>query len=592
MKKFTFTAALFLLSGCGAPQPGEPTAIKNPDTYTYLTISDLDSLDPAWSYDTASHLVILNVYEPLLGYKGSSTEELVPVIASQVPSTANGLISPDGLTYTFPIRPGVEFQDGTPLTPEDMKYSLMRFLLQDRAGGPSSLLLEPILGYSSTRDETGRVMEKAFQEADRRLQVQGDNLVIQIPKPYAPLLSILATWAPAISKQWAISHRDWDGTQATWEEFNNPQKESSYFFEHVNGTGPFMLERWDKKNKEIVLLRNENYWQAPAQLRRVIIKGVNEFTTRKLMLGAGDADTIYVERSQLSQVQGLPGVEIIDDLPTIEMNPVIYFTFDVNPVGNPNIGSGKLDGKGIPPEFFSDVEVRKAFAYALDYEVFIRDVYQGKGTQATGCIPKSLPGHDPDAPRYTHDLKKAEEHFKRAWKGKVWEKGFHFTLTYNQGNIARQTLCQILKVNVEQLNPKFKIDIRPVQWSTYLDASKNKMLPMYTLGWAADYPDAHNFVFPMLHSLGNYPDQQGYKNPEIDRLIEQAIAETDPEKRKELYSTILALAYQDVPHLVLIDKLDPRVQRTWVKGWYHNPVYPDSPWGSNFYPIYKEATEM
>ena len=133
MKKLTLTAALFLLSSCGNPQPGEPTAIKNPDTYTYLTISDLDSLDPAWSYDTASHLVIFNVYEPLLGYKGSSTEELVPVIASQVPSTTNGLISPDGLTYTFPIRPGVAFQDGTPLTPEDVKYSLMRFLLQARA---------------------------------------------------------------------------------------------------------------------------------------------------------------------------------------------------------------------------------------------------------------------------------------------------------------------------------------------------------------------------------------------------------------------------------------------------------------------------
>jgi peptide/nickel transport system substrate-binding protein len=468
----------------------------------------------------------------------------------------------------------------------------MRFLLQDRAGGPSSLLLEPILGYPSTRDATGKAMEKAFLDADKRIQIQGDNIVLQIPKPYSPLLTILATWAPSLSRQWAMSHGDWDGTQATWEEFNNPQKESSYLFENVNGTGPFRLERWDKKNREIVLARNEDYWKGPAKLRRVIIKTVTEFATRRLMLSAGDADTVSVERSQLSQVQGLSGVEIIDDLPAIEMNPVIYFTFGVNPVGNPNIGSGKLDGKGIPPDFFSDVDVRKGFAYALDYEVYIRDVYRGKGTQATGCIPKTLPGHDPDAPRYTHDLKKAEEHFKRAWGGTVWETGFHFTLTYNEGNIARQTLCQIMKVNVEKLNPKFKIDIRPIQWSTYLDASQNKMLPMYTLGWSADYPDAHNFVFPMLHSLGNYPDQQGYKNPEIDRLIEQAIAETDLEKRKELYSEILALAYQDVPHLVILDRVMPRVQRTWVKGWYHNPVFPNSPVASEFYPIYKDATEM
>ncbi len=592
MRRLALITTLFLLAGCGAPQPGDPTAIKNPDTLTYVTISDLDSLDPVWSYDSASRLVILNVYEYLVEYNGSSTEELVPFIATQVPSKSNGLISPDSLTYTFPIRQGVNFQDGTPLTPEDVKYSLMRFILQDRAGGPSPLLLEPILGYVTTRDESGQLLEKAFRDANQRIQVEGNNVVIHIPKPYAPLLAILANWAPVLSKQWAIENGDWDGTDSTWKEYNNPQKESSYFFEHMNGTGPFMLERWDKKNKEIILVRNDNYWQAPARLKRVIIKGVNEFATRRLMLSAGDADIISAERSQLTQLRGLPGIDIIDDLPSIEMNPTVFFTFRVNPVGNPHIGSGKLDGEGIPPDFFSDLDVRKGFAYALDREIYIRDVYQGKGTPATGCIPKVLPGADAEAPRYIYDLKKAEEHFKKARGGEVWENGFHFNLTYNEGNIGRQTLCQILKVNVEKLNPKFKIDIRPVQWSTYLDASQKKMLPMYTVGWAADYPDAHNFVFPMLHSLGNYPDQQGYKNPEVDRLIEQAISETDTEIRKELYSTILALAYEDVPHLVILDTVDLMVKRSWLKGWYYNAVTSDSSGVGDFYPIYKDATEM
>ncbi len=592
MRRLALITTLFLLAGCGAPQPGDPTAVKNPDTLTYVTISDLDSLDPVWSYDSASRLVILNVYEYLVEYNGSSTEELVPFIATQVPSKSNGLISPNGLTYTFPIRQGVNFQDGTPLTPEDVKYSLMRFILQDRAGGPSPLLLEPILGYVTTRDESGQLLEKAFRDANQRIQVEGNNVVIHIPKPYAPLLAILANWAPVLSKQWAIENGDWDGTDSTWKEYNNPQKESSYFFEHMNGTGPFMLERWDKKNKEIILVRNDNYWQAPARLKRVIVKGVNEFATRRLMLSAGDADIISAERSQLTQLRGLPGIDIIDDLPSIEMNPTVFFTFRVNPVGNPHIGSGKLDGEGIPPDFFSDLDVRKGFAYALDREIYIRDVYQGKGTPATGCIPKVLPGADAEAPRYIYDLKKAEEHFKKARGGEVWENGFHFNLTYNEGNIGRQTLCQILKVNVEKLNPKFKIDIRPVQWSTYLDASQKKMLPMYTVGWAADYPDAHNFVFPMLHSLGNYPDQQGYKNPEVDRLIEQAISETDTEIRKELYSTILALAYEDVPHLVILDTVDLMVKRSWLKGWYYNAVTSDSSGVGDFYPIYKDATEM
>src|ERR1039457_6789860 len=97
-------------------------AVKNPDTYTYLTISDADSLDPAWGYDTFSQEIGLNIYEPLFFFDGPSTEKLVPMLATKVPSRANGLISADGRTYRIPLRKGVTFHDGTPMTPEDVRY--------------------------------------------------------------------------------------------------------------------------------------------------------------------------------------------------------------------------------------------------------------------------------------------------------------------------------------------------------------------------------------------------------------------------------------------------------------------------------------
>ena len=140
-----------------APAPAVAVmAVKNPQAFTYLTISDSDSLDPAYSYDTASHMVILNVYEPLFQFDKSSTEKLIALAATQVPSRENNLISPDGRTYTIPIRKGVKFHDGTPMTAEDAKWSLLRFLLLDRAAGPSSQLLEPLLGYPSTRGDDGK----------------------------------------------------------------------------------------------------------------------------------------------------------------------------------------------------------------------------------------------------------------------------------------------------------------------------------------------------------------------------------------------------------------------------------------------------
>jgi len=564
-------------------------AVKNPDTYVYVTISDLDSLDPAWAYDTASQLVIYNVYEFLVGYDGSSTERLVPQIATQVPSRENGLLSADGLTYTFPIRKGVRFHDGSELTPEDVRYSIMRFCLMDRDGGPSSLLLEPLVGYPSTRDEKGNLRESAYDDLAKAVRVEGDKVILSLPKPFAPVLNLLAGWAPVVSRKWVTQRGGWDGSRQTWMKFNNPAgKEASPLHDQVNGTGPFTLERWDKGTKEVLLVRNDAYWRQPARLKRVRIKGVNEFSTRKLMLEAGDADSISVDWPVYSQLQNLPGIRLLENLPTVEMNPVLFFTFQINPVGNPDIGSGKLDGQGISPDFFQDLDVRKGFAYAFDYEALLRDAYRGKATQATGCIPKSLPGHNPKQPVYQHDPQKAQEHLRKAWKGQVWGKGFKFTLSYNEGNTIRQILCTILKRNVEALNPKFKIDVRPMQWSTFLERQTAHKLPLFTLGWNADYPDPHNFAFPFLHSKGIYPQAQRWQSPEADKLIELGMAETNLAKRKKIYAELQALEYRQVPHLVFVDTTRYRAERTWVRGFFHNPIFPDSPYAGYFYSIWKE----
>ena len=113
--------------------------IKNPDTIIETTIGTVDSLDPAWAYDTASGEVIFNIYETLIFWDGTRTDKFVPMLATKVPSVENGLISEDGLTYTFPIRKGVKFHNGEPLTPEDVEYSFERAMVQDRDGGPVSV---------------------------------------------------------------------------------------------------------------------------------------------------------------------------------------------------------------------------------------------------------------------------------------------------------------------------------------------------------------------------------------------------------------------------------------------------------------------
>lgn len=563
--------------------------VKNPDKFVYATIGDPDSLDPAWSYDTASHNIISNVYEYLLAYKGAglAIKDLMPMIATKVPSKANGLVSADGLTYRFPIRKGVKFHDGTILTPEDARYSILRFLLTDRDGGPASLLLEPILGENSTRKD-GKLDPTIVDRAFAAVTVDKGDLVLKLVRPFAPFLTILANFGAMSSKDFCVKHGQWDGQAATAGKFNNPLRAAMIPNDKANGTGAFKLERIDKANKYTLLARHDGYWREPAKLSQVIIKVVDDFNTRKLMLQAGDADAVYGPQMYFPQLQGVPGAEVIDGLQNLERSSTLVFTFKMNPTANSNIGSGKLDGQGVPPDFFSDKDVRKAFAYSFDYKGFINDVMRGKGTQATGAIPKSLPGHNPNGKKYNLDKKKAEEYFRKAYGGKLWDQGFKFTMAFNSGNLPRQTVCQILKRNIEGLNPKFKIDVRAVEWPTFLDNYKSSKLPIFVMGWNADYPDPHNFAFPLLHSKGDYPMTQKFKSPEFDRLVDEGNAETDLSKRKAIYAKLQDLAFEEVPQLYILDAVRYRTQRDWVKGWYHNPIFPDSPYGGYFYSLSKD----
>jgi peptide/nickel transport system substrate-binding protein len=589
-------AALFLTAACGKKESssskggGKKAAAKkskNKDTYVHVTISDIDSLDPAWSYDTASHMVIENLYEYLLAYKGGSITELEPKVSEKVPSISNGLLTADGLTYRFPIRKGMKFHKGGEVTAEDVRYSLMRFMLFDRAGGPSSLLLEPVTGLSSTRKD-GKHLDAAYEKVSAAVTVDGDSVVLKLHKPFAPILTVLASWAPVVSKEWAVAGGGWDGTKETWKKHSNPEKTAEAFYDQENGSGPFMLERWDKKTKEVVLVRFEDYWKGPAALKRAHIKGVDEFQTRKLMLAAGDADSIYADYLQQPLIKNLPGVELIDDLPRIDMNPAVYFVFKIETKGNPNVGSGALDGKGIPANFFADPNVRKAFAHAFDYEGFIRDVNRGKGHRAVSFIPKGLFGYNPDQETYAYDIEKAEEFFKKAHGGKLWKNGFKFTLAYNAGNQPREVIANMIKRAVESINPKFQIDTRPIQWSTYLDLANNSKLPMFIMGWAPDFPDPHNFAFPFLHSNGNYPRLQRYRNAEADKLVTAAMTETDAEKRRAMYYRLQQIAYEDVPSLFILNSVLYRTQRSWVKGYVYNPIHPDSPYSCPLYYLSKD----
>ncbi|MFP4630931.1 MAG: ABC transporter substrate-binding protein [Candidatus Acetothermia bacterium] len=620
----TLSLSLLLSLFVGGLAQEEPE-VENPDTLTAIATGTANTLDPAYAYDTASGNIINNVYENLIRYPYGivdgdekkpddySVSEYEPMLASEVPTTENGLIreTPDGgIIYEFPIREGVTFHNGNELTPEDVEYSLERTMIQDRSGGPSWMLLEPFTGYGSIKDlvtdvagvdeyseTTSADRAAAFKSyIDPAVEVKGQSVILNLPDPYPPILNILAhssSWSAIVDKEWVEEQDGWPGTAETWPEYHNPgggsAAEDSPLYDVANGTGPFKLDRWEP-GQEAVFSSFEDYWREPAQLDSFVLQKTEEWGTRRLELVNGEADMVYMPLQYMDQVEGAEGITVQTGLPTIQMNPAAFFTQDVQTEDNEYVGSGSW-GDGIPSNFFNDIKVRKAFKYAFEYEAFIEQVLKGYGYKTNGPVPKNMqPYYNEELELASHDLDRAEELLKEAHDGELWEEGFEFTILYNSGNESRKTAADIFESNIESLNDKFDINVRSVDWSTYLDMMVEEKTPLFLVGWAADYPDPHNFVTPFMASDGTYSGYQGESVRELarekyDPLIEEAMQTVDEQERKEIYYELQKLAKEDAIDVWLPQAEGYRVMRSWVQNVPFNPMYSD-PW-SYVYPITK-----
>ena len=615
------------LTQATTPQPLPPPPAKNPGTLIVANTGDPVSLDPAWQYDTASVSVVFNVYEPLLFFKREKIDEFVPLLSTGWET------SQDGLTYRFTIRKGVRFHQGGALEPHDVAHTFWRGMLQDRAGGSQWARLEPLLGVFGIKELAMQIAGvEDFSQVDAASLVQtcervkqavtfddaAGTVTFNLAKPFGPFLQILAShWGSGsiLDQEWLIEQGDWDADCATWTKWHDPPAEQSAIFSKMNGTGPFKFERW-AAGEEWSIVRNQDYWltqplweggpSGPPALERVVAKIVPEWGTRLAMFKAGDADWIFVPRQFVAQMDPLvkeqyEGGERDQDRLTI-VNPEgiarvfkslpvagsmdAFFTFQVNTEGgNPFVGSGTLDGLGIPPDFFSDVYVRQAFCHAFDYQTFIKDVWLGEAIQRTGPIISGHIGYRPDQPLCPFDLKKAEEEFKLAWEGKLWDTGFFLILTYDTGNDERKVAAEILEHNVEALNPNFRIAIQDIPGPTYLQQMTDTRLPLFFLGWQEDYHHPHNWVIPYIHSTGAFASWQAFPGElqeEFDTLVEHCVSLVGEEATK-CYEGLQTKAQEAVIDLFLVQPLGRHYEQLWVNGWYSNPAYPAA-W---YYPLSK-----
>ncbi len=594
---------------------GASSQVKNPGQLIVVGTADAISLDPAWHYDIPSAQIIFNVYETLVFYERQRVDKFMPVLAE------SWEVSSDGRVYTFTIRTGIKFHAGGDLTPEDVAYSFHRAMIQDRTGGPGKLILEPLLGVKSMKalaEAEGDV--KACERVKAAVRVDGNKVVMTLagPFPAEPFLQILSgTWCAIVDKEWVIAQGGWDHDSATWRKWHDPKVEGSELFDKMNGTGPFMLKYW-KKGDEIVLERNENYWGEKPKLQMGVFKVVTEWGTRLLMLKEGDADFIAVPRANISAVEPLVGAEISGYPINKPFQPIVRLA--KNPEGTVRVfkdlaGSSMdvgfmnfelaADSPFVPtlggqpkPDLFSDLNLRKAFSYAINWAVYLEDVYLGEAVQPRGVIPQGVLGHNPNQPVYGYNKAKIIEHLKLAWGGEVWEKGFNLQVFYNTGNLMRKAACEMLEMYIEELNkerpgkPPFVIDVKDLAWATFLGHAVAGRLPLWFSGWMADYIDPHNWAHPFLHSAGSLAvriniTKDKALSAQFDALVSKGIGLLDPKAREEVYFQIQALSYEYATHIWLVHATARSYQRMWVRGWYHNQLEP----GANLAALWKASLD-
>jgi len=539
--------------------------IKDPDTFVVATIGGPETLDPAAAYDSASGEVLQMVYETLIYYVGESTTEYEGILADEWE------VSADGMTYRFHIRDGIYFHNGNELTPEDVEYSIERSLVQDYVGAPTWMLYEPLLGIGTSSHLDDGSLRPLSDLTSVVEVVDGNWVEFYLATPYEPFLQILCGWwGGIVDEDWCIEHGDWDGTQASYEELNGPEANAWPLDLITNGTGPFELEYWEKA-VEVSMVRNDNYWGEPANFERFIIKDVQEWTTRKLMLEDGAVDYAYVPTLNYAEMEGAENITAYEDLPLVQCEG-FFFNYEIS-ADSAFIGSGQLDGQGIPTNFFTDEDVRKGFTYCFDWEAYIDEAMMGYGVQPASPVVKGLSYYNEDLDTlYSHDAAKAEEHFKAAFGGELWEKGFTMTLAYNSGNDTRKVACEILADNINALNPKFHVTAAPQEWTSYGAQMYAQILPCFQVGWIPDFFDAHNFIYTWMHEGGYWAYFQSYNNPEATDLIEEAIVSTDSARRQEIYDELAQIYYDDCPGILLVQPTGNRYFQDWVKGFYFNPA--------------------
>jgi len=511
------------------------------ETLIFATAIDVNQLDPA---DTNIDYVTANIFEGLVKFKPGTTN-IEPCLAN------SWEISRDGKVITFHLKKGIKFHDGTDFNADAVLFSFARQYDPDH----------PYHQYGKWS-----MWEYIFYDVDRLEKIDDYTVKLILKKPNVSILTSLALG------------------QASIVSPANTAKYKENAFKYPSGTGPFKLMEW-VKDDHIILEANEDYWQGRVRLDKLIFKVIPDPAARLMALEVGDVQ----------------GMEIPDPayFDRIKQNKdLILFTQPGMNVGfiAMNTGYGYIDKNKNnlrdqeeplvkTPGYFEPLtrkKVRQAINMAIDKQSIVENICMGSAIKAKNGMPPFMLGYNDDIEDYSFDPKKAKKLLAEAG----YPDGFEVTLHVMP--VSRPYMYDPFKTG-EAIQSYLgaigiKVKFYQVDWSTYLQETKDGKHQMCLLGWQGDNGDPDNFM--NIYStnrakIGAAQNRAFYINDEAQRLLLEGLATYENEKRAMCYRKIQEMVHEDAAWVFLHHSTQNVVFKSNVKGFI---LYPTN--RLLFYPVW------
>ncbi|HLQ32552.1 MAG TPA: ABC transporter substrate-binding protein [Chloroflexota bacterium] len=489
------------------------------NTFAWGKSGDAVKLDPAIIDDGESSEVTHAMFEGLVRFKPGTTD-VEPALAEKWQASS------DGLTWTFNLRKGVKFHDGTDFNADAVKFNFDRWSDDKNQFRPTKE--NEGVGFEYWHDfmliDEKKPMFKSLEVVDP------STVRLSINYPYSPLLHNLAMFPFVFSSPTAI------------------KKDPNKYSESPVGTGPFKFVEW-VHDDHVTMAANKDYWGGAPKIDTLVLKVIKDNAARFLQLKAG-------------AIQGM-------EFPNSDDVAAAKADANLQVVLTPPLNVAYV-GMNISKKPFDNLKVRQAIAQAINKQAIADAFYKGTGKSAKELLAPGMLGYDDSLQDWAYDANKAkatlaEAGFSSGFETEFWYMPVSRPYYPNPKDIATAMGSDLNKIGIQT-------KIQTEDWKDYLKDRYSSKFQMWMLGWTGDNGDPDNFYCTWFCTYDAQQATHTWNNQDAIATLKKAATLTDDQQRAQLYKQVAKMVHDEVPFVPIAHNSPPNFLVKGASGFVPNPV--------------------